>query len=625
MSKEKTISLIKRGCIYAGNLLLVLLGAVSILICRSIAWMFDTWPNLSMDELMFQIRAPLNGTNQGMIWDYIGFCVPAAAGTFFILVILMIAVRRRKKFYHILIAADLAVSVILLAGGIYVMWNRLDIGNYAANNSTYSEFIDNHYVDPANTALTFPDDKRNLIYIYLESMEATYSSTENGGAFADDYIPELADLAQENEDFSGNETALNGGYSLTGATWTMGALFAQTTGLPLSIPIEENSMDTQESFLPGVTALGDILADQGYTQTFMIGSDAVFGGRSLYFTEHGNYDIEDYYYFRNLGKFPEDYRVWWGFEDAKLFEYAKEKLTELGSQSQPFNFTMLTVDTHFEDGYECQLCDGKYGDNTYANVISCSSRQVSEFVRWIQQQDFYENTTIVISGDHPTMDSDFCEDIDPDYNRKVYTAYINSAVEPADSQWRREYSTFDSLPTTLASLGVEIDGNRLGLGTNLFSDEMTLVELYGTDAISEELSKRSELLDELTSDIDEDSVALKVREGRAPIASAEIQITDPVSGAAQIAISDLENTETGIASVSAAIWTAEDQRDVLWVQATEQADGSYLAEFNLYEPGFVSESYNLDVYLTDDLGDQYCISSTTGAFWQQCGFPNGAG
>ena len=23
----------------------------------------------------------------------------------------------------------------------------------------------------------------------------------------------------------------------------------------------------------------------------------------------------------------------------------------------------------------------------------------------------YENTTIVISGDHPTMDSDFCEDV----------------------------------------------------------------------------------------------------------------------------------------------------------------------------------------------------------------------
>lgn len=346
----------------------------------------------------------------------------------------------------------------------------------------------------------------------------------------------------------------------------------------------------------------------------MIGSDAVFGGRDLYFTEHGNYDVEDYYYFRDLGKFPEDYWVWWGIEDAKLFEYAKEKLTELGSRSEPFNLTMLTVDTHFEDGYECEACGNEYGSNTYANVISCSSRQVSEFVRWIQQQDFYENTTIVISGDHPTMDSDFCTEASEGYERKVYTAYINSAAETEDPKWRREYSTFDSFPTTLASLGVEIEGNRLGLGTNLFSDEITLVELYGTDMLTAELSKRSELLDELTSDVDPDSTALKVREGRAPTADAVIEIPDPAAGTARIVINNFENTETGIASVSAAVWTADDQSDVLWVPAAAQSDGTYLAELDLAGAGFVSENYYLDIYLTDDQGDKYCISSTVGSF-----------
>ena len=214
-----------------------------------------------------------------------------------------------------------------------------------------------------------------------------------------------------------------------------------------------------------MTALGDILEQQGYNQTFIIGSDANFGGRRLYFTDHGNYDIRDYYYYQSQGKFPEDYWVWWGFEDQKLFEYAKEELTALAAQEQPFNFTMLTVDTHFEDGYVCGLCGNEHGTDQYGNVLSCSSRQVSEFISWIQQQDFYENTTIVISGDHPTMDSDFCEDIDEDYERKVYTAYINSAVTPEDPEWAREYSTFDNYPTTLASLGVSIEGERLGLGT----------------------------------------------------------------------------------------------------------------------------------------------------------------
>lgn len=48
---------------------------------------------------------------------------------------------------------------------------------------------------------------------------------------------------------------------------------------------------------------------------------------------------------------------------------------------------MLTVDTHFTDGYVCELCQNQY-DEQYSNVIACSSRQVSEFLDWIKQQDF---------------------------------------------------------------------------------------------------------------------------------------------------------------------------------------------------------------------------------------------
>ena len=132
--------------------------------------------------------------------------------------------------------------------------------------------------------------------------------------------------------------------------------------------------------------------------------------------------------------------------------------------------------------------------------------------------------------------------------------------------------------------------------------------------LTAELSKRSELLDELTSDVDPDSTALKVREGRAPTADAVIEIPDPAAGTARIVINNFENADTGIASVSAAVWTADDQSDVFWIPVSAQPDGTYFAEFNLAGAGFVSGNYHLDVYLTDDQGDQYCISSTTGQF-----------
>lgn len=613
MKKEKVfLKIICKVLFLFGAVLLILFGGISALLSASIKWMFETWPNLSMQELMFQLQSPMEGTSKDMINSYIDSCVPVTVLIIFAIVIILISFRKKKKMYFAMTAAVVLTSVIIIASDVHTVWARLEVKDYVKNINTDSSFIDVNYVDPAETELVFPEQKRNLIYIFLESMETTYSSKENGGAYNENYIPELTRIAKKNEDFSGADQELNGSYALKYTTWTAAALFAHTSGLPLSIPIEDNSMDTQESFLPDMTALGDILEEQNYNQTILLGSEGKFGGRSLYFTDHGNYNIKDYYYYRDNGKLPGNYWVWWGYEDEKLFEIAKEELLSLASKEQPFNFTMLTADTHFEDGYTCKLCGTEYGDNSYANVLACSSSQVSKFIRWIQQQDFYENTTIIVSGDHLTMDSDFCEDIDDNYQRKVYTAYINSAVEPQDPDRRREYSTFDSFPTTLASLGVKITGDRLGLGTNLFSDEETLVELYGVDVVNSELMKRSDLMDRLTESIDENSTELLIREGLIPRAKATALPYDFTTGILQIEISDFTNADNGIAMITAAVWTAEDQSDLQWVEAELQTDGSYLANINVSNFDFTTGEYNVDVYLTDDLGDQYLVASTTG-------------
>ena len=307
-------------------------------------------------------------------------------------------------------------------------------------------------------------------------------------------IPELTELARENEDFSGEDKEeLNGGYAMPGATWTMGAMFAQTSGLPLKLSIDMNAMDSQRSFFPAIETLGDILEKENYQQVFLLGSAGYFGGRKLYFETHGDYTVEDYSYWKARRKFAPDYWVNWGFEDRKLFSYAKEELGRLSADpDRPFNLTLLTVDTHFPDGYICPICPTYYHDQ-YSDVFACASRQVSDFVEWAKTQSWYDNTTIIISGDHPTMDHDFCQKINPDYDRRVYTCYIHADAEPMKNT-RRTFSTFDNFPTTLAALGVKIPGNRLGLGTNLFSSEPTLTELYGVDEERTEVEKHSKLM-----------------------------------------------------------------------------------------------------------------------------------
>lgn len=592
---------------WVGEILTVFIAGLSVLLALSVRWMFATWTNLSMDELVYHLTAPLDGTNTDMIWDYVRVCAVPTILVIFFLILILIAWRKKEKvhLFRGIINLVALVGIIVMLG---YTWTELGVGDYLKDQNTESKFIEDEYVDPTDVEVVFPEQKRNLIYIFLESMETTYSDVDDGGAFDENVIPELTEIAQTNEDFSGADPKLNGGYSLAGTTWTMGAMFAQTSGLPLNISISANDMDTQDSFFPGVTTLGDILSDAGYTQTLVIGSEAQFGGRKLYFQEHGNYEMEDYSYAIENGLIPSDYKVWWGYEDQKLFEFAKEKILQLSQGDEPFNLTMLTVDTHFEDGYVCEQCPTEY-DTQYSNVMACSSRQVGEFLKWIQQQDFYENTTIVISGDHPTMDSDYCAEIDQEgnYDRRVFTAYINAAAYAQDQQ-ERTYSTFDNFPTTLAALGVQIDGDRLGLGTNLFSGTKTLLEEFGNSKVNAELKKKSEFIEKLSA-MDKTNDALLIREGKMNGADADIDMTHVAEGYIPVAVTNVSDSiVNNLQGLVLTVWTEDGQADVTWYELNPDEEGNYagvidLSRFN-YKPG----TYYVNVRAVEQSKREYDIN-----------------
>ena len=537
-----------------GTILLLVLLFLGSLLIFSAGWAFRTWPELKMEEMIFELQAPLTGTGNGMIRDYVLSAGLPAAAVLAAGIVLFIFLSRKSRTVTARVIIG-SVGAVLAVTAIVWASVHLSIPEYLRNRGDNSTFVEDHYADPNRTAMTFPEKKRNLIYIYLESMETTFADKEHGGAFDFNCIPELTQLALENESFSGNPGRINGAVCMTGTTWTMGAMFAQTSGLPLMISVGSNAMDAQESFFSEVGTLGDILEKEGYSQTLLIGSDATFGGRELYFTDHGNYFMDDYDYAIESGRIPSSYKVFWGYEDEKPFENAKAKLTELAAEDEPFNLTMLTVDTHFEDGYVCRLCGDEFGDNQYANVMACSSRQVAEFVEWLKQQDFYEDTAIVLAGDHITMDSDFCKGIDKDYQRKAYVCYVNPAAGTAEPQKERIYTTFDAFPTTLAAMGVKIEGERLGLGTNLFSSVPTLTEEFGIKEENAELKKKSAFLDKLET-VDENAKA------KQPEAYYRCVSYDDKANELVMEIYDIHSMPEDLASIRAVITGPDGDRTV---------------------------------------------------------------
>ena len=479
------------------NILLYIIFTAAFVSGRVFQWMMSQ-VSLNLDEILYTLKHPVDGTDPGFFRSIILFSVlPAAAVLFVMITVQHVPFRKRAlqdALRKYLLPAATCCAVIFCLISTWQIWTKLGVSDYLKNSGQTSTWIEDNYVDPSGVEITFPRKKRNLIFLYLESMEVSYSDTASGGIFEENYIPNLTRMAEDALDFgSKKEGRLNGAASWKYTTWTMGGMFAATSGLPLKIPIESkgfdtNYMSTQDAFFPDITTLGDILQKEGYENDLLIGSDATFGGRRLYFSTHGDYAFYDYNHYAKSGDLPHGYKVFWGFEDEKLFEFAKKRLQELSAGDRPFNLTMLTVDTHYPDGYTCRLCDDAY-DSSYANAIACSDRQTTAFLDWCTEQDWYEDTTIVVTGDHPTMAS-FCKGADPEYVRKVYTAYLNPAKEPLREDWR-EYATVDHFPTTLSAMGCTIEGGRLGLGTDLFSAEDTLTESVGLKAIDEELSKTS--------------------------------------------------------------------------------------------------------------------------------------
>lgn len=472
-------------------------------------WYVEFFGKITPEQLLFNLKAPLKGTEFGMTEEILKspvLNIVICTISFLIFInwkynVFLINKNNEKKTIlnkkRVRIISIL-LSIVTLVGGASFGINKLQLQKIAKAYLSSSTYLADNYVNPRDVKMTFPNKKRNLIHIYLESVENSYLDKDLGGYMDVNLMPELTELYKEGLSFS-NTDKFGGPHTTYASEWSVAAMINMDMGLPLKIPMGRNSYGKDGSFLPGAVGIGDILHAQGYNQTIMFGADADFGGLTTYFTSHGKFNIFDYKAAKKKGLIPKDYYVWWGFEDDKLYEYAKNEITRLSKEDKPFNFTMETADTHFPDGYLSEKAEKKH-DSQYANVISYSTKETVDFVKWIQKQPFYENTTIVITGDHPSMDKKFFNDFDPNYERTIVNLILNAPVT-TDNVKNRQFAPFDMFPTILSTLGVEIDGDRLGLGTNLYSNKKTIIEEHGIDTVNNGLGDNSDLFnDEFIND-----------------------------------------------------------------------------------------------------------------------------
>lgn len=465
--------------------ILLIIAAVIIIATLYISLNFK---EQGLRNIFFHIGNGLKGTSPTVIFTGIIACIIPFVLLVAVLSLPIFILKKRnrlstKKLYRI----NLKYSVFLLMVSFVLSYSLLGGNDYVKAVFQESSIIEENYVDPKEVKIIFPEEKQNLIIIYSESLENSLLNKNIGGGWEYSLMPELEDIAVNNLNFS-NSDKIGGFHQVEGTTWTIAGMTGSTAGVP--IKGYANNEYKSENFLNGAYSLGDILEREGYNLEIIMGSTAEFGGKKQYYKNHGNYKIFDFDYAVANGYMREEDKVWWGYEDSKLFKWSKEEVKKLASEDKPFNLIIETVNTHFTDGYLEDSAEEIY-DNQYENVYAHSSKQIGEFVEWVKRQDFYKDTTIVIIGDHLGMQDKLYEDnMVENYDRTVYNAFINSKAKARNNK-NREFTTFDMYPTILASIGVNIEGNKLGLGVNLFSKEKTLLEKYEGEYLNEELKKNS--------------------------------------------------------------------------------------------------------------------------------------
>ena len=482
-------------------ILIILVGSLYVKIVFS---------STTFEEVIFSLKNGLAESDNSTFLAALKICVPIIFVLLLILYTLFYDITfgkkklmiKEKQIYPFESAQKYRklITIILFIISIGCLAWGVKFFNYVVYVNSNSDFIEKNYINPVETKVTFKE-KRNLITIRVESLETTLFTKEQGGYWKYDVIPELYNLLNNEDSVTFYNTNKAESMSMIGgASWTTASIVSNSTGLPLKIRISNNNYHSN-NFMNGVYSIGDLLNDNGYYNEVISGARTSFGGLKEFYTKHGGYTIideknlEDYDYFLNSKD-----KCKWGFNDKYLFELAKDRLKTISSLDKPFNLELVTIDTHFLDGFVYDDSVTKYKEQ-YENAYSTTSKLIYNFITWLKQQDYYENTTIVILGDHLSMQNNFFEDKGAKDDRYVYFCIINP-VNKTENTSNRVYTALDTYPTVISAIGGEIEGNKLGLGVNLFSGEKTLAEEYTFEILNEELMKKSEFYDDYILDDD---------------------------------------------------------------------------------------------------------------------------
>lgn len=336
-----------------------------------------------------------------------------------------------------------------------------------------SELVEvNNYVR-ANQAEVNPEmfgkyAGRNLILVSLESLQSFVINNEMDGHVV---TPFLNSLTQDKDTYYFSDF-----YHQTGLGKTSDSEFIVENslfGLGRGAVFFTHGENTYNS-------MAEKLGENGYFTNVMHANNKSFWNRDRIYQSFNIdkfYDVESY-------EVTDENSVNWGMKDIEFFEQSAAHMAQM---PQPFYSRMITLTNHFpftlneEDIMIPEYTSNSGTLNRYFQTVRYLDEAVKMFFDDLKEQGLYENSIIVMYGDH--------YGISENHNKAMAMYLEKESITPYDSALLQSVPLFihvpgsndgqvidktagqiDLRPTILHLLGIETEKD-MQLGADLFSEE----------------------------------------------------------------------------------------------------------------------------------------------------------
>lgn len=337
-------------------------------------------------------------------------------------------------------------------------------------------YVSEHHAEP-NPEMFGVAENKNVIYLHLESFQqflVDYKLEDENGELHE-VTPFINSIFhdQQTQSFTNIFHQVGQGKTADSEMLLENSLFGLPQGGAFTQVGGSNTFQSSYNILE---------SEKGYTSAVLHGNVGSFWNRDNTYKQMG----VDYFFDSSYYDLSEGNTLEYGLKDKLFFNESAKYLEQL---PQPFYSKMISVSNHFPyplDEANVDFKPAQTADETVNNYFVTAhylDQAVEEFFNYLKASGLYENSMIILYGDHYGISNSRNKALAPllGEDPETWNGYNDDMMQRIPLMYHIPGTTngkineefggqVDMLPTMMHLLGVETKDNVM-MGTDLFSTE----------------------------------------------------------------------------------------------------------------------------------------------------------